>query len=171
MLQNIFPVLLALYFKIPFLIFVQFLLIAVSNPCNHDLCAEEAMCVVRSREDHRCICPDGMVEVKRRGGQQNNVSASDGISSVSCRPAAAATTASPTKCPLNCLKGECKFSPPDGFKCRCDPLYEGKLCDKYRCSQYCKNKGFCVIDTLAPTGPDGQKPIMVSTPRQFIFNL
>jgi hypothetical protein len=128
----------------------------VSNPCNHDLCAEEAMCVIRSREEHRCICPDGLMEVQRR----SNATDVDGITSVVCRPQET-TTPSPTQCPLNCVKGECKFSPLNGFKCVCNPLYEGKLCDKYRCSQYCKNKGFCVIDTLAPTGPNEQKPIKV----------
>jgi hypothetical protein len=130
----------------------------VSNPCNHDLCAEEAMCVIRSRDEHRCICPDGLVEVPRR----HNATEQDGISSVVCRPQET-TTPSPTECPLACVKGDCVFSPPEGFKCRCHPLYEGKLCDKYRCSQYCKNKGFCVVDTLAPDGLNGQKPIKVSS--------
>lgn len=129
----------------------------VSNPCNHDLCPEESMCVIHSRDEHRCICPDGMVEVQRRPNATNV----DGIPSIVCRPQET-TTPSPTQCPLSCVKGKCMFSPPDGFKCRCDPLYEGVLCDKYRCSQYCKNNGFCIVDTHAPTGPNEPKPITVS---------
>ncbi|XP_059475497.1 low-density lipoprotein receptor-related protein 1 isoform X2 [Neocloeon triangulifer] len=122
----------------------------LSNPCNHDLCAEEAMCLVRSRTQHRCMCPEGMTEVKR----SQSVT---GVSSIACRPADR-TTPAPPKCPLNCHKGEC-VSTPSGFACECNPLYEGKLCDKYRCSQYCKNKGFCVVDVTAVTAPNEQKPI------------
>jgi hypothetical protein len=81
---------------------------------------------------------------------------------VACRPVENGTGDNNKECPLACVKGDCVSNPQGGYKCNCHPLYEGKLCDKYRCSQYCKNKGFCVVDTLAQPGPRGEYAIMVS---------
>ncbi|CAB3364278.1 Hypothetical predicted protein [Cloeon dipterum] len=120
----------------------------LSNPCNRNLCAEGVFCLIRSRDDRQCICPEGSKKDPR--GSFDN--------STGCQEVKT-TTQSPKTCPLNCRFGECVNAENGGYKCNCNPLYEGKLCDKFRCSQYCKNKGFCVVQVNEKSGPDGLKPI------------
>lgn len=44
------------------------------------------------------------------------------------------------KCDLFCHQGRCQITPL-GPKCICNQFYEGEFCERYRCSQYCKNGG------------------------------
>lgn len=53
--------------------------------------------------------------------------------------------AGPDFCDLKCNQGICKFI--DGQpKCKCPLEYDGKYCEHFRCSGYCKNRGECYVD-------------------------
>ncbi|MPC12441.1 Fibropellin-1 [Portunus trituberculatus] len=54
--------------------------------------------------------------------------------------------ASSRDCKLFCLKGKCIITD-QGPKCQCDPKFDGVHCDHYRCSGYCKNGGFCQVES------------------------
>lgn len=44
------------------------------------------------------------------------------------------------KCDLLCHQGKCEMTS-KGPKCVCNEFYEGEFCQKFKCSQYCKNGG------------------------------
>ncbi|KAF4524352.1 hypothetical protein B566_EDAN007528 [Ephemera danica] len=105
---------------------------------------------------------DRQLEVTPRPGTEDTKHKT----AIICQPATPAPSRGAPTCPLQCKKGNC-VSTADGFKCVCQPLYEGELCDKFRCSQFCKNKGMCFADLLS-TLPDQPPPLKCNCPSQWM---
>lgn len=63
------------------------------------------------------------------------------------------------ECPLMCHLGHCVITE-QGPQCECPPMYDGKHCEHYLCSQHCKNNGVCFADLLS-AGPDNAHPPLV----------
>lgn len=77
----------------------------------------------------------------------------------------------PERCSLPCNKGTCKITALVGDTgkrsehCECPEQFTGRFCEIYRCSDYCKNKGTCYIDTMAAKSPiDGRHPLKCYCP-------
>lgn len=109
----------------------------LTDPCASATCDKSALCVNRgfagSSVRYSCLCPDGLVK-------------SDAVSKET--EEVVCIVHRPKQCDLNCNVGFCKMTT-DGPRCICPPLYDGNLCNNYRCSQYCKNKGLCFADLMS----------------------
>ncbi|XP_042220954.1 prolow-density lipoprotein receptor-related protein 1-like isoform X2 [Homarus americanus] len=104
------------------------------NPCASSPCDPDAMCLISGPKNYSCICPDGMTEDSLGGVKKCHIQ-----------------PAKTSQCPLFCNKGVCEQTR-KGPRCKCDPLYQGLHCEKYRCSGYCKNDGYC-----SPVNENGQE--------------
>ncbi|KAK6630731.1 hypothetical protein RUM44_002900 [Polyplax serrata] len=101
------------------------------NPCQINSCHDSSLCVLASHNlktgvIKSCLCPDGL---------QKSILPN---STVVCK-----ISAPEKKCDLFCHEGKCEMTS-TGPRCKCNPFYEGTFCQKFRCSQYCKNGGRCI---------------------------
>ncbi|XP_055372745.1 prolow-density lipoprotein receptor-related protein 1 [Condylostylus longicornis] len=108
----------------------------ISNPCSINPCdSKKAMCILSSEpKGYSCKCPTEYVMIHTSAG-------------VKCKP----IEDLPDHCPIRCHKGRCKYIDHQP-RCICDPMYDGELCDHYRCSGYCKNEGVCKIGENSTDG-------------------
>lgn len=68
----------------------------------------------------------------------------------------------PDYCPLKCNLGTCKVV--DHVpRCVCQPQFEGELCEHYRCSGYCLNRGLCTVASNLPISSE-KPPLKCSCP-------
>lgn len=99
-----------------------------ANPCTMYPCHESAICLL-SIEDplgRRCLCPDNHKIVNQTAPM------------VQCAKEA------PMECKLPCNFGKCVIENGQQ-RCQCPALFDGKYCEHYICSEYCKNRGACYI--------------------------
>ncbi|XP_063881494.1 prolow-density lipoprotein receptor-related protein 1-like isoform X4 [Scylla paramamosain] len=101
----------------------------IPNPCTNATCHSTALCVLSGPGSYSCLCPDGTV-IETVGDH------------IECHSLVASNGA----CNHFCLKGKCVLTE-EGPKCQCDPKFEGEHCNHYRCSDYCKNGGYCQVET------------------------
>ena len=109
-----------------------FFLFIVTNPCAREPCKQMgSLCILSTETDtgYRCKCHKDYHE-------SNGKCVGDHV-------------AIPDYCPLKCNLGTCKLINHIP-KCVCQPQFEGELCEHYRCSNYCKNYGLCIIDAQIP---------------------
>ncbi|XP_034243195.1 prolow-density lipoprotein receptor-related protein 1 isoform X1 [Thrips palmi] len=100
------------------------------NVCQKNPCHPSALCVPQGNRpgttNRTCLCPDGYLAT---------------VSSalmVECnlKPKAA------EKCDVKCIMGKCQIFA-EGPRCVCEPMYGGEHCNRYLCSEFCKNQGRC----------------------------
>ncbi|XP_046809386.1 low-density lipoprotein receptor-related protein 1 [Lucilia cuprina] len=109
----------------------------ITNPCAKEPCKQMgSLCILSTETDsgYRCKCPKDYH-----------------IANGKC---VADHTTIPDYCPLKCNLGTCKIINHIP-KCVCQPQFEGEFCEHYRCSNYCKNYGLCII---APQIPGSLEP-------------
>ena len=99
----------------------------MNNPCTVKKCTAGALCLLNSSTTRSCSCSMLMNPVVTDAGLQ-------------CQP-----LDGDSACPLDCHSGKCVIRNGSPV-CECPILYEGDLCERYRCSGYCRNKGFCYSD-------------------------
>ncbi|CAN8029485.1 unnamed protein product, partial [Ixodes persulcatus] len=106
------------------------------SPCNESSCGFGALCIQRGPTDFACLCPDGMVETRTVDG------------TTACTIVAPTPTSADAKCDLDCLSGgTCVLGNNHQPLCRCPLGFGGKRCEHFLCSQFCKNKGLCILVT------------------------
>nr|XP_022909737.1 low-density lipoprotein receptor-related protein 1 isoform X1 [Onthophagus taurus] len=103
----------------------------LTNRCL-DACHSSEICLLNPNGT-TCVCPDGSLKTN-----------------FTCQVIS-------EPCPLNCNSGTCVMNKGEEPKCDCPPKYSGRLCEHYRCSQFCHNKGMCYVDYLT-TDPISLKP-------------
>ncbi|KAK9679907.1 Low-density lipoprotein receptor repeat class B [Popillia japonica] len=113
----------------------------ITDRC-HDFCHSTEFCLL-SPSGATCTCADGFEKYN-----------------LTCR-------ANTPKCPLNCNLGKCEIVEGKGPRCFCPPEYTGELCEHYRCSQFCRNKGQCYIDHISVQNPGSPSPLRCSCPPQW----
>lgn len=105
--------------------------VLVPNPCEKISCQPPGICLLSGNSTAVCACPDGKA-IRSTGTNKTH-------ETFTCKSVTA------DKCDLKCKQGHCMIE--NGMpKCICNPLYEGVLCEEYRCSGYCLNKGMCFQD-------------------------
>lgn len=122
----------------------HFSFVLVSNPCKISPCHTDSICLLSSSDPSGrvCKCADDMVIVQ------------DDKLGITCK----SKSNVPEMCHLKCNRGTCKFIN-NKQKCVCPKDYEGEYCEKYRCSEYCRNKGVCYVDTLKAVDKDQLPPL------------
>ncbi|XP_066143818.1 prolow-density lipoprotein receptor-related protein 1 [Euwallacea fornicatus] len=117
-----------------------------NNSCK-DFCSDNEFCLLTPK-GARCVCADGYVN-----------------DNLTCKVAASPNIS----CPLQCNLGECKMEPGKTPHCVCPPLYTGDKCQHYRCSQYCKNGGVCMVDSSAEaqSSEEGKPPLKCACTSQW----
>ena len=92
------------------------------NPCQAaGKCGAGALCLLSSSSSRTCTCATGLTQTVTDSG-------------LLCQPAS---------CALDCNMGKCVMDETGKPSCKCQALYEGERCERYRCSGYCRNKGSC----------------------------
>ncbi|XP_076313100.1 LDL receptor protein 1 isoform X3 [Tachypleus tridentatus] len=128
----------------------------LTTPCKNDTCGQGALCMAKSRNQTICLCPNGMVETQTSEGK------------IACTVLPPTPQSGIITCKLHCLSGgTCVLGTNDRPSCSCQPEYTGKHCEIFRCSGYCKNKGFCYADLLHDTSPGGKPPLRCNCPPQW----
>ncbi|CAH2009923.1 unnamed protein product [Acanthoscelides obtectus] len=116
----------------------------IPNACD-DFCNNNEFCLLTPK-DATCICADGYTK-----------------DNLTCK----VTNSRTPSCPLNCHKGTCKIIEGYGPSCVCPPSFAGQYCELYRCSQYCKNHGMCIVNTKAATRGTEVVPLRCMCPPQW----
>jgi len=105
------------------------------NPCKEHSCHDSALCVMKQVENNiasfTCVCPDGLTAIDPE--PQNT-------SRIICEFV-------PTPC-LACFHGYCNNNGSEP-RCICHPGFTGPLCNRYICSDYCRNGGTCSLKNNA----------------------
>ncbi|KAG1687419.1 Prolow-density lipoprotein receptor-related protein 1 [Nymphon striatum] len=128
----------------------------LTNPCRRKqhTCGYKAECVIISSTEGSCLCPDGFIE-----------DPTDKTSQMRCTKYAATKS---KKCAKVCYNnGNCYFNEKGKPMCNCTSGFTGDQCDEYRCSNYCKNHGYCSTEKN-PKDPDGPPLLKCRCPAQFI---
>ncbi|XP_058118715.1 prolow-density lipoprotein receptor-related protein 1 [Anopheles ziemanni] len=114
---------------------------SVPNPCVISPCHESTICLLstENRLKRTCLCTDARPKAVLDDRTKEVRECLE-----------AAPSPAPTRCPLHCNNGTCVLGPDGQPRCECSSNYDGKYCDHYICSGYCKNKGFCVIVNNEP---------------------
>ncbi|XP_060522093.1 prolow-density lipoprotein receptor-related protein 1 isoform X3 [Cylas formicarius] len=97
-----------------------------NNSC-YDFCNNKEFCLLTPK-GARCLCADGYVN-----------------DNLTCK-AVNIVPATSSKCPFSCNAGYCNVSAIHGPHCVCPPDYIGERCQHFLCSQYCKNRGVCIVN-------------------------
>ncbi|XP_049539126.1 low-density lipoprotein receptor-related protein 1B [Anopheles darlingi] len=118
---------------------------SVSNPCLLHPCHSTAVCLLSIEHslNRSCVCPDSLPhsEVPAEGDEAKRVCIETPV------PPAKGPGA---ECHLQCNDGKCVVGPDGQQRCECGANFDGKYCEHYICSGYCKNKGFCYIVNKEP---------------------
>ncbi|RZF40959.1 hypothetical protein LSTR_LSTR013214 [Laodelphax striatellus] len=120
----------------------------VSNSCSPGTCHPSAICLLSAPPAmHTCACPNGLRMVDSNG----SVITTTPPPSLTPKPHLQ-TTLDPTvscmpskTCSLDCHAGVCKTDSYGNARCECHPLFHGPRCERYHCSRYCLNGGFCHV--------------------------
>ncbi|XP_053679237.1 low-density lipoprotein receptor-related protein 1 [Anopheles nili] len=111
---------------------------SVPNPCIAYPCHESTICLLSTENRLRrsCVCPDShpRVVLDDHGEVRECLEMNPQMA----------------ECKLHCKQGSCMIDPNGQQRCQCSTNYDGKFCDHYICSGYCKNKGFCEIVNNEP---------------------
>ncbi|XP_023237418.1 low-density lipoprotein receptor-related protein 1-like [Centruroides sculpturatus] len=126
------------------------------NPCKENFCGNGALCIANTSENAVCLCPDGMVETRTSDNK------------TACTVVAPTPSTGVANCLITCLNGgTCILGQDEKSFCRCTPEYEGTTCQIFRCSNYCKNNGFCYTDLLQNTSPGKKPPLKCNCPAEW----
>ena len=115
----------------------------VNNPCKTNVkgqnsCSKKpnSICVIvpstisnSTSTMAKCVCKEKYVDVNNE-----------------CKVPLHGAEDQPKNCKdIDCHQnGHCRVSSSDGVaRCKCDPFYTGRYCEKYLCSGYCLNGGMC----------------------------
>jgi len=128
----------------------------VENPCEGLNCLSPAMCLINGTRSANCVCP---------GGKKSFLRAISSAKEPTFDCQGGTTT-----CDLDCKQGTCVLSSDNVPRCKCSPSYEGPLCEHFRCSGYCFNKGLCYQDLMAHFVEGEQVPLKVCFSFILIFN-
>lgn len=114
----------------------------LTNPCNQNKnpCQPSFLCLSSTPQSSICVCPDGYKKVLT---VKNDVECVPTPS-----PSPSFDSVQPKindQCPCQ-NGGRCRYSYDDSLFCECTPLYDGHLCERFRCSGHCKNHGLCYVD-------------------------
>ncbi|XP_052902166.1 low-density lipoprotein receptor-related protein 1 [Anopheles moucheti] len=111
---------------------------SIPNPCVMHPCHHSTVCLLstENRLKRSCICTD----------ERPRAVFDDRGEVKACLGA----TVQPPECKLHCNYGTCFIDSDGQQKCKCSSSFDGKYCDHYICSGYCKNKGFCEIVNNEP---------------------
>lgn len=110
----------------------------LTNPCRKQACHSSFLCIARTPETSTCVCPDGYKKIVTVKSESECVPTPPPIPDSNQQPTV-------DRCPCQ-NGGRCRYSFDDSLFCECTPLYDGKLCEHFRCSGHCKNHGLCYVD-------------------------
>ncbi|XP_039297964.1 low-density lipoprotein receptor-related protein 1 [Nilaparvata lugens] len=132
---------------------------AVTNHCSPGACHPSAICMLSAPPTlHTCACPNGLRLVDANGTAVTSTTPSPLV------PKHLHTTTDPNvaclpskTCNLDCHAGVCKTDSLGHARCECHPLFHGPRCERYHCSRYCLNGGFCHVRVDLKSSPDAHK--------------
>lgn len=109
------------------------------SPCPHST----FICIATSPKTYECTCPDG----QRKMLSNRNESECIALPTEETTSASNKSHQSPSESPCPCLnEGKCRYLADDSLYCQCPPLYDGQLCEQFRCTNYCLHNGACYVD-------------------------